>query len=96
MEYGICQSSLINPHKFSENALIKNWYPDKIGICNHLFCHDCLYPWLSNCLQYGLNFSCPICRFIYVPYDRLYHAYCLSKCIKERKDQITYSENNES
>jgi hypothetical protein len=86
MECGICQLECINPMIFSENPFVKNWYPEKIGMCNHSFCHDCLLPWLSNCLQFGLNFSCPICRFVYISHDRLYHAYCLSQCIKERNN----------
>lgn len=89
MECSICQLDCTEPLKFSRNSLIKNWYPDKVDICSHSFCSECLRPWLSNCLTEGRNFSCPICRFVYISHDRLCHAYNLSQCIKERKDQLT-------
>lgn len=88
MECGICQCISEKHQHFSQNALIKNWYPEKIGICNHSFCEDCLHKWIVSCLTIGNNFSCPICRFVYISHDRLYHAYNLSTCITERKNQL--------
>jgi hypothetical protein len=95
MECGICQLECTEPLKFSQNPLIKNWYPDRVGMCSHSFCSDCLQPWLVNCLTEGRDFNCPICRFVYISHDRLYHAYNLAQCVKEYKKRDVNQSTND-
>lgn len=79
----ICQEHNNNKY-ICQNPLIKNWYPDKINGCVHLLCQNCSHNWLSMCLLEGNDFNCPVCRFVYIPIDRLYHVFRLSYCIRER------------
>lgn len=90
MDCYICQNECICiEHKnFSQNPLIKNWYPEKVGACSHSFCEECMHGWLVNCLTSGLDFSCPVCRFVYLSWDRLYHAYELYQCFGERREKL--------
>ncbi len=88
MDCYICHNACIDYKQFCQNPLVKNWYPEKIGVCNHSFCEECLREWLIICLVERKDFSCPTCRFVYIPEDRLYHANNLYLCIKERRKQL--------
>jgi hypothetical protein len=84
MECYICQE-VLGTCKFSQNPLIKNLYPDKVNACIHSFCEECLGNWIVSCLNEGNDFNCPVCRFVYFTWDRLYHLYNLFNCFKEYK-----------
>jgi len=86
IDCNICQETSVTFQKFGGNPLVKNWYPEKINGCDHLFCNNCIHNWIISCLMEGRNFSCPICRFVYIPHDRLYHAYGLYACFAERNN----------
>ena len=58
----ICVELELDHMKFSQNLLIKSWYPEKANVCNHSFCQKCLHGWLVSCLNEGYDFTCPVCR----------------------------------
>jgi len=83
----ICHNTCTNPQQFNHTILVKAWYPEKLGFCDHTFCEECLRNWLVACLTEGNDFSCPTCRAVYISQYHLTHFYNLYVCFKEYRNR---------